>query len=242
MIIDECSMLSPTQLFRIERLLWSLKTQTVSSKETDSHYTAQQRFGGCGIVLCGDYLQLPPVAATPLYTASKYRNCTGEKALTYDNFVTKRKKSKNGDGMAELGGLTLYANEFKITVLLVQLVRQQSDTGLQGMLSEVRQGGMSEGNRQLLNARVIPPPAELFAAMTIGVATNKMRKYYSDLHLGNVLQNNPGIEAFLLPARFKITKGQLQQPNPRTRFIEAIKHLKRLEPSRHSPNIKFTPE
>jgi hypothetical protein len=56
LIIDEVSMMSKDQLLRLDRLL--RKAKRVKSVP----------FGGIHIILVGDFLQLPPVGADPLFT------------------------------------------------------------------------------------------------------------------------------------------------------------------------------
>ena len=57
-IVNECSMLGLNLLGKMDRRLQQAKNKDVP-------------FGGCSIVLIGDYAQLPTVLATPLYGRAK---------------------------------------------------------------------------------------------------------------------------------------------------------------------------
>ena len=61
-VIDEMSMISPGFLYKVNRRL---------QQAFPEHKT--KPFGGCTIILMGDFAQLPPVMAPPLYQV-KQRN------------------------------------------------------------------------------------------------------------------------------------------------------------------------
>lgn len=54
-IVDEVSMMKKSELAKLDRLLRKQKMMNVP-------------FGGVNILLTGDFLQLPPIGAEPIYT------------------------------------------------------------------------------------------------------------------------------------------------------------------------------
>jgi ATP-dependent exoDNAse (exonuclease V) alpha subunit len=89
-------------------------------------------FGGINVLLCGDFYQLPPVGQRPLYSTSHTNNNAIKGHLLY--------------------------REFKSTIRLVQVMRQQGDNNtsikFRRALSELRVSQLSEESWRLLCSRV----------------------------------------------------------------------------------------
>ncbi|SMY29094.1 unnamed protein product [Zymoseptoria tritici ST99CH_1A5] len=130
-VIDEKSMLSVRILSWIDRRL----RQACPSRE-------DERFGGYGVLLVGDFFQLPPVAATPLFSTGR---------LTTE----------------ELNGAECYRSLDR-TLRLTQLVRQAGtdpeSVAFKAALQGLRNGEVTEEHYTTLSCRVFTDnPGELEA-------------------------------------------------------------------------------
>jgi ATP-dependent DNA helicase PIF1 len=119
LVIDEKSMISPSTLYRIDRRLRQILERP------------DVFFGGCSVLLMGDFCQLPPVKAAPLFKP-----------------VAKLKKGE------ETGGHAAYL-AFDQTITLTQLVRQSDpdQEAFRHALEELRNNTVSPQTWELLASR-----------------------------------------------------------------------------------------
>jgi len=113
LVIDEVSMLTPELFERLDAIARSIRKST-------------KRFGGIGLVLVGDFCQLPPVA----------KDLSG--AATDLRFLFES---------------DLWASTVDVTCVLTKIWRQ-SDPVYQQILGEVRMGRLSEESEKILRGRM----------------------------------------------------------------------------------------
>ncbi|EED11951.1 ATP-dependent DNA helicase PIF1, putative [Talaromyces stipitatus ATCC 10500] len=121
LIIDEKSMMGLSQLALIDS-----RCREIFPDQRDVN------FGGSNIVICGDFFQLPPVLAKPLF---------------YNKFV-----SLINNEFA-IKGYVLY-REFKIIIELNVVKRQSGDSHFLDLLSSLRRNEISREDWQLLCSRI----------------------------------------------------------------------------------------
>ncbi|CDF37523.1 unnamed protein product [Chondrus crispus] len=110
-------------------------------------------FGGLQVILCGDFFQLPPVAASD----TRFVN-SSEKFFAFEAKTWKR----------------IIKNTY-----VLRVVHRQADRQFAGLLNEVRQGVVSESTMQVLNACLVNPLKPLVEVEENGrrVAFTKLFSY-----------------------------------------------------------------
>lgn len=126
LVIDEISMLSASTLDCIDQVAKMFKRNTLP-------------FGGMQIVFSGDFFQLPPIEKKRLYSENSEDTIFIEKDASSDTPFAFRSKAWT-DGDLEI-------------CYLSEQFRQKEDA-LYSLLSEIRDGDISEKSLQLLNKKV----------------------------------------------------------------------------------------
>ena len=131
--VDEYSMISSTLLVQIYKALRDIFP-------TCSHLP----FGGRHMIMLGDFLQLPPVGAQPLYAPCKYKLVCEKLAVppTYDLEINKHNQ-----------GRRLWVEEFQHVVEFVENVRQQNDPQWHSILTHLRSGTTTAADITALQSR-----------------------------------------------------------------------------------------
>lgn len=157
LFIDEVSMLSPILFDKLEELgrrLRPVKGRRMLTKQN----IPELPFGGIQVVLCGDFLQLPVVQASPSSKkAEKLKRMmirgleqgSDEKDSDSDDSVTSTSQDEN-----------LFCFQAKSwekcvqkTVYLTKIMRQ-TDEAFQTALNEIRYGQVSDKTKALFNPRI----------------------------------------------------------------------------------------
>ena len=130
LFIDEVSMVGCELLYDISNALSLAKGSSLP-------------FGGVNVIFAGDFLQLPPVGSTPLYSAP-------------ESLISKPNDSLTEDGQKKLKGLTLWQG-LNHVVLLTQSMRQSGPENelFRQLLAKSRFGNTTNEQIDLLETRVL---------------------------------------------------------------------------------------
>ncbi|KAG8343754.1 DNA repair and recombination protein [Trypanosoma vivax] len=135
LIIDEVSMMDPTLLDKLDVIARSIRHQ----EETP--------FGGIQVILCGDFLQLPPIPPRPQQSGI--------------DEAYEEECNNNKEGMESRRHLRycFESDTWKAlnltTIILHRKFRQNDDVAFQRVLDEVRVGCLSPESHQLLLSRTV---------------------------------------------------------------------------------------